>query len=128
MPAYGPKRTSLVAPQMSAFELEADIQFALTDVCTQAIYAVPSSVKGVFVLEPANARISATRRTKERPQRRQLVRRDKLFRDFDNIPVGRDFEEYLNSQVADCDAMLAIIGPYWLDAKDKAGRRRLGNP
>jgi tetratricopeptide (TPR) repeat protein len=53
---------------------------------------------------------------------------DKLFMDVDNIPVGRDFEEYLKSQVAACDAMLAIIGPNWLTAKDETGQRRLDNP
>ena len=37
--------------------------------------------------------------------------RNKLFMDVDNIPVGRDFEDYLKSQVAACDAMLAVIGP-----------------
>ena len=54
--------------------------------------------------------------------------RDKLFMDVDNIPVGRDFEDYLKSQVAACDAMLAIIGPNWLTAKDETGQRRLDNP
>ena len=54
--------------------------------------------------------------------------RNKLFMDVDNIPVGRDFEEYLKSQVAACDAMLAIIGPNWLAAKDETGQRRLDNP
>src|SRR5262252_8015296 len=54
--------------------------------------------------------------------------RDKLFMDVDNIPVGRDFEEHLNSQVAACDAMLAIIGPNWLTVKDETGKRRLDNP
>ena len=52
----------------------------------------------------------------------------KLFMDVDNIPVGRDFEEYLKSQVTACDAMLAIIGPNWLTAKDETGQRRLDNP
>lgn len=54
--------------------------------------------------------------------------RNKLFMDVDNIPVGRDFDEYLKSQVAACDAMLAIIGPNWLAAQDETGRRRLDNP
>ena len=53
--------------------------------------------------------------------------RNKLFMDVDNIPVGRDFEDYLNSQVAACDAMLAVIGPNWLTAKDETGQRRLDN-
>jgi hypothetical protein len=54
--------------------------------------------------------------------------RNKLFMDVDNIPVGRDFEDYLNSQVAACDAMLAVIGPNWLTAKDETGQRQLDNP
>jgi hypothetical protein len=54
--------------------------------------------------------------------------RNKLFMDVDNIPVGRDFEEYLKSQVAACDAMLAVIDPNWLAAKDDTGKRRLDNP
>jgi hypothetical protein len=51
-----------------------------------------------------------------------------LYVDVDNIPVGRDFEEYLKSQVAACGAMLAIIGPNWLTAQDETGQRRLDNP
>ena len=39
--------------------------------------------------------------------------------DVDNIPVGSDFEDYLKSQVVACDAMLAIIGPNWVNAKDE---------
>src|SRR5262249_20427556 len=54
--------------------------------------------------------------------------RDKLFMDVDNIPVGRDFEDHLKSQVAACDAMLAVISPNWLTAKDETGKRRLDNP
>jgi hypothetical protein len=52
----------------------------------------------------------------------------KLFMDVDNIPVGRDFTEYLKSQVAACDAMLSIIGPNWLSATDENGQRRVNNP
>src|SRR5262249_57118318 len=54
--------------------------------------------------------------------------RNRLFMDVDNIPVGRDFEEYLKSQVGACDAMLAVIGPDWLTAQDETGQRRLDNP
>jgi hypothetical protein len=48
--------------------------------------------------------------------------------DVDNIPAGRDFADYLNSQVAACDAMLTVIGPNWLTVKDENGQRRLDNP
>src|SRR5262245_19891472 len=58
----------------------------------------------------------------------QTFGRDKLFMDVDHIPVGVDFVEHLNSQVAACDAILVVIGPHWLDAKDESGDRRLDNP
>ena len=58
----------------------------------------------------------------------QTFGRDKLFMDVDHIPAGADFVAHLNNQVAECDVVLAIIGPNWLRAKDKAGRRRLHQP
>jgi len=58
----------------------------------------------------------------------QTVGRDKLFMDVDHIPAGADFVAHLNNQVAECDVVLAIIGPNWLRAKDKAGQRRLHQP
>ena len=54
--------------------------------------------------------------------------RDNLFMDVDNIPVGINFEEYLNNQVAQCDAMLSVISPSWLNAKDETNQRRLDKP
>jgi hypothetical protein len=53
---------------------------------------------------------------------------DKLFMDVNNIPAGCDFSDNLTKQVAACDAMLAIIGPNWLNAKDEHDSRRLNNP
>jgi hypothetical protein len=50
---------------------------------------------------------------------------DNLFMDVDNIPVGINFDEYLKSQVGQCDAMLSVIGPNWLNAKDETAQRRL---
>ena len=41
---------------------------------------------------------------------------------------GVDFVDYLSGQLAECDVLLAIIGPKWLDAKDDTGRRRLDDP
>ena len=58
----------------------------------------------------------------------QTFGRENLFMDVDHIPAGVDFVEYLSSQVAACDAFLAVIGPNWLDAKDDDGRRRFDNP
>jgi len=38
-----------------------------------------------------------------------------VFTDIDSIPLGTDFLEHLNSELATCDAMIAIVGPRWLD-------------
>jgi TIR domain len=52
-----------------------------------------------------------------------------LFMDIDSIPPGVDFVETLKSWVHQCEIMLALIGPGWIDATDpKTGRRRLDDP
>src|SRR5580704_14457074 len=53
---------------------------------------------------------------------------ERLFIDVDNIPAGEDFVRALESQVSQCDALLAVIGNGWLDARDKRGNRRLDDP
>jgi len=53
---------------------------------------------------------------------------ERLFIDVDNIPPGEDFVHALESQVAQCDALLAVIGNGWLDAADERGSRRLDDP
>jgi hypothetical protein len=53
---------------------------------------------------------------------------DRLFIDVDNIPPGEDFVRMLESQVAQCDALLAVIGHGWLNATDERGSRRLDDP
>lgn len=53
---------------------------------------------------------------------------DRLFIDVDNIPPGEDFVHVLDSQVAHCDILLAVIGNGWLDATDERGNRRLDDP
>jgi formylglycine-generating enzyme required for sulfatase activity len=54
--------------------------------------------------------------------------RDLLFMDVDAIPLGVNFVKVLEDQVTNCDVLLAIIGPGWLDARDDDGKRRLDNP
>ena len=54
--------------------------------------------------------------------------RDLLFMDVDAIPLGSNFVKVLKDEVARCDVLLAVIGPHWLDARDKEGQRRLENP
>jgi hypothetical protein len=53
---------------------------------------------------------------------------DCLFMDVDSVPLGVNFVKLLGEEIAKCDALLAIIGPSWLDARDEMGDRRLENP
>jgi TIR domain len=48
-----------------------------------------------------------------------------IFIDVDAIKPGLDFVKQLDAQVSQCDVLLAIIGPHWLNAADDKGRRRL---
>ena len=63
----------------------------------------------------------------ERLQRGPVGRR-RLFMDVDDIERGRDFRAVLDAHLGQCAALLALIGPNWLDARDAAGRRRLDDP
>ncbi|MGE3230473.1 MAG: toll/interleukin-1 receptor domain-containing protein [Hyphomicrobium sp.] len=58
----------------------------------------------------------------------QRFPRDALFMDIDSIEPGLDFANVLQKTVADCDAIIAVIGPGWTYARDEAGARRLDNP
>jgi hypothetical protein len=51
-----------------------------------------------------------------------------VFMDVDSIALGRDFRQSLHESLESCDAVLALIGPNWLDIRDPAGRRRLDDP
>lgn len=53
----------------------------------------------------------------------------RVFMDVDSIPLGSNFRKVLKDWVHQCDALLALIGPGWLDSIDpKTKRRRLENP
>jgi hypothetical protein len=53
--------------------------------------------------------------------------RDKLFMDIDLVP-GERFDRVLSEAIANCQVVLAIIGPDWLNAQDRHGRRRIDQP
>ncbi len=53
--------------------------------------------------------------------------REDLFMDVDAMKPGVDFAKQLDAQVSHCRVLLAVIGPHWLDTKDKTGARRLDN-
>lgn len=53
---------------------------------------------------------------------------ERLFFDVDNIEPGADFSKVIVEQIARSDVLVAVIGPQWIDMKDKKGRRRLDDP
>jgi TIR domain len=53
---------------------------------------------------------------------------DTIFMDVDDIDPGLDFVEVINSAVASCDVLIAMIGPKWLTVKDSKGKPRLDRP
>jgi hypothetical protein len=52
----------------------------------------------------------------------------RVFRDVDTLRPGQDFVQAIESRLADCRVMLAVIGREWVDARDIAGDRRLDEP
>jgi hypothetical protein len=50
---------------------------------------------------------------------------DAVFMDVDAMKPGFDFVKQLDTQVAQCDVVLAIIGANWFNAHDDKGQRRL---
>lgn len=54
---------------------------------------------------------------------------DQVFRDLDHIGPGERFESVIDSAVASCDVLLALVGPKWVGVRDGAKRRsRLHDP
>ena len=45
-----------------------------------------------------------------------------ILKHLDSIPLGVDFREYLGRMVGECDVLLAVIGPRWLDAEGDTSR------
>jgi TIR domain len=52
---------------------------------------------------------------------------DHVFMDVDAIDPGEDFTQVVHESVGSCDVLLALIGPRWMTAADREGRRRLDN-
>ena len=53
--------------------------------------------------------------------------RSVIFRDIDAIRPGVSFAKYIREAVAECDALVALIGTSWLTTVDEDGKRRLDN-
>jgi hypothetical protein len=50
-----------------------------------------------------------------------------VFMDVAAIDAGSDFRKAISDSVGNCDVLLALIGPEWLNAADEHGNRRLDN-
>jgi len=50
---------------------------------------------------------------------------DQVFLDQGSIQAADDFHDKIESSLAACSVLLAVIGPKWLDARHENGRRRL---
>ena len=48
---------------------------------------------------------------------------DSVFRDVDDIAAGADFGVVIEQALQQVQAVLVVIGPRWLDARDERGRR-----
>jgi hypothetical protein len=59
---------------------------------------------------------------------RRTFSKNQLFFDVDSIQRGRDFRQAIDQSISECKALLAVIGPRWLDARrrqrDAADRSR----
>ncbi|MQY27700.1 toll/interleukin-1 receptor domain-containing protein [Nocardia aurantia] len=54
----------------------------------------------------------------------ERIGRDNVFRDDDSLELGSSYARRIRREVEQCDLLVAVIGPHWLDA-DEHGRRRL---
>jgi formylglycine-generating enzyme required for sulfatase activity len=52
----------------------------------------------------------------------------KVFIDVDRIEAGEDFAEVIDATMAECGVCLVVLGPRWLTAADRFGRRRIDQP
>src|SRR5262245_27136978 len=53
---------------------------------------------------------------------------DEVFMDIEKIGLGDDFVEKIEGEIDTIDALIAVIGPKWLEATDETGNRRLDDP
>ena len=51
--------------------------------------------------------------------------KDSVFKDVDDIPLGVDFKNYLESKIQESKVFLAVIGNEWLDVQNPDGSRRI---
>lgn len=61
----------------------------------------------------------------------ELVKRfgeSSVFMDVDSIAAGQKWPQQIEDAIRGATVVLVLIGPYWLEARDVDGRRRLDDP
>lgn len=53
---------------------------------------------------------------------------ENIFRDRDSLSLGELYPTRIRRALEQCDKVLAVVGPSWLEIRDSSGRRRLDNP
>jgi TIR domain len=53
---------------------------------------------------------------------------DEVFMDINALEPGVDFVQMIEQEVETIDALIAVIGPSWVDAEDEHGKRRVEDP
>jgi hypothetical protein len=53
---------------------------------------------------------------------------DRVYLDVASIEPGRDFRRVIDEALSKCAALLAVIGPNWLNVTSESGARRLDEP
>jgi TIR domain len=51
-----------------------------------------------------------------------------VFMDVVDLQPGDDFVDVIEDAVGSCDALVAVIGPRWLEARDPSGGRKIDDP
>jgi hypothetical protein len=59
---------------------------------------------------------------------RQAFEEERLFLDVDRPMVSQDYRVVIEKALGQADVVLAVIGPDWITASDREGRRRLLDP
>ena len=54
--------------------------------------------------------------------------RERVFMDIETLEPGMDFVAGIDRAIESCGAVIAMIGPNWIKARDDEGRPRLDNP
>jgi hypothetical protein len=56
---------------------------------------------------------------------RNIFGSKQVFLDMEDIEAGSDFPRIIDEAVSNCEVLLVIIGPNWLELRDEQGQRRI---